>query len=241
MPEAKPGSFAGLAGAAGCAARTACAGSARLWPFGRRGPAFWLAALGVAALAGCATAPSVPAGQVERLQDQFLAIMPLGEMLGHIAAHDPNWPLQNEMDRHTPQDVACMRRELAPEKGNAVMRQRAADYARKHPDRVSGDVAMLDDGAVRFVGGAMRAGMFGGAQPDPQDLKGTIEFLTASRYADLREALYLDGATDAMLKPGGGYRMGQQIGMRFMVPLTVDAARACGLDLMSARKPLKSS
>jgi hypothetical protein len=201
-----------------------------------------LAVAAAAALAGCASAPP-PASQVERLQDQFLAIMPLGEMLGHVASRDPNWPLQNEMDRHTPQDVACMRRELSPDKGSAVMRERAADYARKYPDRVSGDVAMLDAGAVRFVGSAMRAGMFGGdrPRPDPQDLKATIEFLTASRYADLREAMYLDGAADAMLKPGGGYRMGQHIGMRFMLPLTVDAARACGLDLMSGRKPLKSS
>ena len=197
-----------------------------------------LAALAGALLTGCATAPSgtapvaaQPPSDVQQLQDLFVQTLPIGQVLARVAAEEPNWPLQGRMDLFSAKDVACMRSQLQPEKGDAVMRQRAADYAARHPDRVKDDVIVLQGGVTEAMAKTAGAAMTGKAaeKPDAQTLKPLIEFLMAPRHAELREAMYMDAIADAMLGTQSGRNAGRGIGARIMVPLVVDAAKACNL------------
>ena len=207
-------------------------------------------ALSACTTSAVSTSSSSSAGKavnVVALQDRFAATMPLGDMLAYIASQDPNWPLQTRMDQFNAKDVACMRREMAPENGHELMRSRAADYARKHPERVQDDIRLLDAGVVRFVGSSLRAGMTGSKEAPPQnpnDLKAVVEVMTEPKHADLREAMYLDALQDAMLSPTRRYEAGQRLGLRMFAPMTLDAAKKCGLDLLSdspKKRPLKRS
>ena len=202
-------------------------------------------AAGVAALlSACATAPSGPtassavpsvaaqqASDVQQLQDLFVQTLPIGQVLARVAAEEPNWPLQNHMDQYSAKDVACLRSNLLPEKGDAVLRKRAADYAAKHPDRVKDDVAVLKGGVTEAMAKTAGAAMTGkaAAKPDAESLKPLIEFLMAPRHQELREAMYMDAIADAMLGAQSGRNAGRGIGARIMVPLVLDAAKQCNV------------
>ena len=200
-----------------------------------------LAVLAGALLTGCATAPSgtgasssaatQQASDVTELQDLFVQTLPIGQVLARVAAEEPNWPLQNHMDQYSAQDVACMRSNLQPEKGDAVLRKRAAAYAAKHPDRVKDDVAVLKGGVTAAMAKTAGAAMTGKAAAEPrgEDLKPLVEFLMAPRHQDLREAMYMDAIADAMLGGQSGRNAGRGIGARIMVPLVLDAAQQCNL------------
>ena len=202
--------------------------------------AAWVAAL----LSACATAPSGPtassavpsvaaqqASDVQQLQDLFVQTLPVGQVLARVAAEEPNWPLQNHMDQYSAKDVACLRSNLLPEKGDAVLRKRAADYAAKHPDRVKDDVAVLKGGVTEAMAKTAGAAMTGkaAAKPDAESLKPLIEFLMAPRHQELREAMYMDAIADAMLGGQSGRNAGRGIGARIMVPLVLDAAKQCNV------------
>ena len=203
-----------------------------------------LAACVAALLSACATAPSGPtassavpsvaaqqASDVQQLQDLFVQTLPVGQVLARVAAEEPNWPLQNHMDQYSAKDVACLRSNLLPEKGDAVLRKRAADYAAKHPDRVKDDVAVLKGGVTEAMAKTAGAAMTGkaAAKPDAESLKPLIEFLMAPRHQDLREAMYMDAIADAMLGAQSGRNAGRGIGARIMVPLVLDAAKQCNV------------
>ena len=203
-----------------------------------------LALLAGALLTGCATAPSgtgaasaAPAAvtqlasDVTELQDLFVQTLPIGQVLARVAAEEPNWPLQNHMDQYSAKDVACLRSNLQPEKGDAVLRKRAAAYAAKHPDRVKDDVAVLKGGVTAAMAKTAGAAMTGKAAAEPrgEDLKPLVEFLMAPRHQDLREAMYMDAIADAMLGGQSGRNAGRGIGARIMVPLVLDAAQQCNL------------
>ena len=203
-----------------------------------------LTACVAALLSACATAPSGPtassaapsvaaqqASDVQQLQDLFVQTLPIGQVLARVAAEEPNWPLQNHMDQYSAKDVACLRSNLLPEKGDAVLRKRAADYAAKHPDRVKDDVAVLKGGVTEAMAKTAGAAMTGkaAAKPDAESLKPLIEFLMAPRHQDLREALYMDAIADAMLGAQSGRNAGRGIGARIMVPLVLDAAKQCNV------------
>ena len=203
-----------------------------------------LAALaGAVLLTGCATAPSgtaasgaaqavsTQASDVQQLQDLFVQTLPIGQVLARVAAEEPNWPLQNHMDRYSAKDVACLRSKLLPEKGDAVLRKRAADYAAKHPDRVKDDVAVLKGGVTAAMAQTAGAAMTGqsAVEPSGESLKPLVEFLMAPRHQDLREAMYMDAIADAMLGGQSGRNAGRGIGARIMVPLVLDAAKQCNV------------
>lgn len=197
-----------------------------------------LAVVTALALVGCASTPVAGAGQVERLQQLFVQAMPLGPLLERIAANDPNWPLQKHMDRYTREDVACLRAGLTREKGDAVLRQRAADYAARHADRLADDIALLDSGVVRGLSASMGATMTG--QPsrklDADEIKALVEFLTAPAYQPLRAAMYLDSLESAFLAPRSrSFETGRRLGARMMVPLLADAMTLCGVEIDQGR------
>lgn len=168
---------------------------------------------------------------MQQLQDLFVQTLPIGQVLARVAAEEPNWPLQNHMDQYSAKDVACLRRNLLPEKGDAVLRKRAADYAAKHPDRVKDDVAVLKGGVTEAMAKTAGAAMTGkaAAKPDAESLKPLVEFLMAPRHQDLREAMYMDAIADAMLGGQSGRNAGRGIGARIMVPLVLDAAKQCNV------------
>jgi len=171
------------------------------------------------------------ASDVQQLQDLFVQTLPIGQVLARVAAEEPNWPLQNHMDQYSAKDVACLRSNLLPETGDAVLRKRAADYAAKHPDRVKDDVAVLKGGVTEAMAKTAGAAMTGkaAAKPDAESLKPLIEFLMAPRHQDLREAMYMDAIADAMLGGQSGRNAGRGIGARIMVPLVLDAAKQCNV------------
>jgi hypothetical protein len=191
-----------------------------------------LATMAGALLTGCATAPSGAAtSDVQQLQDLFVQTMPIGQVLARVVAEEPNWPLQHHMGDYGAQDVACMQRHLSPQAGDAVLRQRAAAYAAKHPARVKDDVAVLQGGVVQAMAKTAGAAMTGQPtqRPGDEELKPLLEFLLAPRHAELREAMYMDTLGEAFLGHQTGQRAGHRVGARIMVPLVLDAAKQCNL------------
>ena len=187
-----------------------------------------------AAMLGCATVPPPSDGQ--RLEDLFVKTMPFGLVIANVAANDPNWPLQNHLDRFTAKDVACMRGELTPEKVDEVLRRRARTYASVYPDHVADDVRVLESGVAAFMHQAATEVLAGQKKTkiSDEEMKSFVEFVNAPNHKALREALFMDGAAES-LAVGDGKRFGRDAGMQVLTPLVKAASAHCQTDLSTLK------
>ena len=187
--------------------------------------------LSTATTAAVAAEPSE--ATVDRLNDLVVQAVPMGEIYEMLAKDDPKWPMQDKPDAVTSTQLACLRRELSVDGYRASRRVEVAEYARRNPENVEGDIRVLADGAA-FL---MRALMLAGAENErsgkevvPEEVLGTatpaqasafISFMSEPKYSDLRGLTgignsYASG-NSARQNEAAGESAGENLAMREML------------------------
>ena len=205
-----------------------------------RGWRWGAVAVAAALAAGCAqTGPkAASAAQVDRLGALFTQAVPVGWIVERVAARDAAWPFQQHPGRFTPAQLACTRGELTPDKVAVTQKADAREFARRYPDRVEESIRVLDGGAAEAIGTLMRAGVVGsmsGQRADAGQMVGQMtaaqlrnfaELTESSQYAELRQAMRLDGLSGRNT-PRESREQGHRIGQSLLVGPLLAAMERC--------------
>ena len=182
-------------------------------------------------LAGCARLPLAerPMSE-ERFADAYAQLLPVAALMGATAERDPQWPLGNKAALVSEAQLGCMRRALSPSEVGAAQRQLARDYAQAHPETWKADLQVLEAGAARLIGQAMREGA--GLSPDgdarpatPEENRALAAFATDARYAPLRQATGLERLAGGPSAASG--QRGKDIANVLTVKFLTDAFLRC--------------
>lgn len=170
---------------------------------------------------------------VERLTTLVVEAVPLGEIFEMLADTDPAWPMQDKPDAVTPAQLACLRRELSADGYRASKRVEVANYAKRSPGTVEGDIRILSDGAA-FL---MRELMLAGAQQErtgkpmseedvlgkasPAQVAAFMTFMTDADYRGLRRLTGIGSAfspdNSQEENEAAGESAGENMAMRAML------------------------
>lgn len=206
----------------------------------RRGLNFAFAAVAALTLAACATTATAPRNSnVDRLTRAMVTLLPMGEIFDHFAAKDAEWPAKGKMDKVTPDQLACLRRELSTEGYTRTRRAEVEAYVKAHPAEVKDDIELLEGGAAETYGKLIRAGFeakFSGTHADSNailkslqsdQLLSFMKFAQDPSYSDLRK---LAGMADALVGADTSkesQRAGQQVGKTLASKYILQANATC--------------
>ena len=191
----------------------------------------WVAAALAAALAGCARTPLTESrAPEERFADAYVELLPVAALMGQSAERDPQWPLGDKARLVSDAQLACMRQALAPVEVRAAQRNVARAYAQTHADTLASDLEVLEGGAARLIGQAMREGA--GLTAEGTHVPATAEqtsalaaFAREPRYAQLREATGLTRLAGGPSAPAR--ERGKDIASALTVKFLTDAFLRC--------------
>lgn len=190
-------------------------------------------ALALSAASAWAAAPSQ--AQIDRLTDLVVQAMPFGQIFEKVQAGDPTWPLGDKAVKATPAQLACLRGELSSEGYRRKKRADVVEYAKAHPDRVEGDIRLLESGAAELFGKFVIAGAEGETGGKPADPEAIAAAATPAQglsltalasepsHADLRVLLGMgnkfdrsgEGSDEEMRAEGE--KQGTQVGVQLML------------------------
>ena len=189
-----------------------------------------VAAGAVVVMTACTALPPAERSVPDRFADAYIELLPVAALMAHAAKQDPSWPLGAKAALVSEAQLGCMRRALPPTEVESAQRKTARDYAQAHPDTLATDLAVLEGGAARLIGEAMRsgAGLPSPRAPAPatsEQARALVAFSTEARYADLRQATGL--ARLAGGAPASATQRGQDIARVQTVNLLTDAFLRC--------------
>ena len=200
----------------------------------RRRPG-WRRACAVPALllGACAGSPPTPAQRTEQFADAYVQLLPVGAVMDAAQAADPRWPLGSKAVLVSAAQLGCMRGQLDSATITARQRQDARRYALAHPDTLEADLQVLQAGAARLLGQALRSGAGGGAGTGasllqgatPAEVQALVAFTTEARYAPLRHATGVDQLLGG--GPGGAGERGRAMGQALLSQAMTDAFLNC--------------
>lgn len=98
------------------------------------------------------------AGNVDKLTDLIVMLMPLGKIFESIAVENPAWPFQDQPERATKSQLSCLRSELSAEGFRRLKRKEVEVYAASHPDTIESDILLLESGVAELFGRLVMAG-----------------------------------------------------------------------------------
>ena len=182
-----------------------------------------------ALLAGCARLPITGAPSAEeRFANAYIELLPVGALMDHSAANDPRWPLGDKADLLSDRQMVCMRQALTSNEVDAAQRQLAQAYAQAHPDTLAADLDVLEGGAARLIGQAMRQGAglrVAERPPTADEARALAAFATDARYANLRQATGLERLAGGA--PAAANQRGKDISNVLTVKFLTDAFLRC--------------
>ncbi|MFT3779797.1 MAG: hypothetical protein QM772_16285 [Ottowia sp.] len=206
----------------------------------------WSGHLGVgiaaALLAGCAQMPPRPPdARAERLGELFAQAVPVGEVVRVVAERNPRWPVHDlPPGKVTPEQTRCLRAELTPEKVAAFQRADARRFVERHPGQADEAIRILSHGGAELFGKLIMAGgqeeltgqranaraIMQGATPG--QLKEFMQLTTGAGYADLRQALRIDGITSSLGdEPATARQRGRRAGQAMVLEPLLTAMETC--------------
>ena len=182
-----------------------------------------------ALLAGCARLPVAGAPSAEeRFANAYIELLPVGALMDHSAANDPRWPLGDKADLLSERQMVCMRQALTSNEVDAAQRQLAQAYAQAHLDTLAADLDVLEGGAARLIGQAMRQGAglrVAERPPTADEARALAAFATDARYANLRQATGLERLAGGA--PAAANQRGKDISNVLTVKFLTDAFLRC--------------
>ena len=89
--------------------------------------------------------------QIDTLTDAIVDMLPLGEVMKKAADADPSWPLQGKADAVTPEQLACLRRELSVDGFRRYKREEVARYVSAHGAGIAEDTRLVEEVAPLFA------------------------------------------------------------------------------------------
>ena len=197
--------------------------------------------------AGHAVAATGPAAsheqRVERLTDSMVVLMPFGTVFESIAAADPKWPVGDKVDDYRASDLICLRDELSAKGYRRYTLGLVRDYAKANPERLDGDIALVESGVAEMFGKLVLAGADGErtgvqANPDevlagysPEQLESFMTFFTAQEYAALRKLAGLGDQLSVEKSAEENEAAGEQVGTDLASKLMFRAFDTCGVAL----------
>lgn len=193
-------------------------------------------ALLFAPLAAMASAPDA---QVDKLTDTLVRMLPFGKVLDAAAADDPAWPLQEKADKVSPAQLVCLRKELSSEGYRRNRHAEVAAYAKSNPDRIGGDITLLEGGAASVFRTFIDAGVNevpGKEKHDPIELTKSMSagelmsfmtFIQDAKYAPLRELTGIGDAFDVSKSGEQNEAAGEGVGAELVTKLMLSALQTC--------------
>jgi hypothetical protein len=193
----------------------------------------FVAALALSASTAWAATPS-PA-QIDRLTDLVVQAMPFGAIFETLKTSDSKWPLGDKAGKATPEQLACLRNELSAVGYRRTKRVDVEAYAKAHPDKVEGDIRLLESGAAELFGKFVIAGAEGEASGKPADAEAIAASATPAQslaltalagdpeHGDLRHLLGMGNMFDQLGKGSDdemeaeGEKQGTQVGVKLML------------------------
>ncbi|QTD46431.1 hypothetical protein [Ottowia testudinis] len=167
----------------------------------------------------------------ERFADAYVELLPLAALMGHSAERDPRWPLGDKARLVSDAQLGCMRRVLSPVEVRTAQRQVARDYAQAHADTLAADLDVLEGGAARLIGQAMREGAGLPAEGErrahatAEETRALAAFARDARYASLRDATGLTALAEGV--SASAERRGQEIVNTLTVNFLTNAFLRC--------------
>ncbi len=203
----------------------------------------WGAGIAALLLAGCAQMPKPPDARAERLGELFAQTVPLGEVVRLVAERNPRWPVHDlPPGKVTQAQTSCLRAELTPEKVSAFQRADARRFAERYPGQVDEALRVLGSGSGALFGQLIMAGgqeeltgrsvdarsIMKGATPG--QLKDFMLLTTGPGYADLRQALRIDGIANSLGDaPASARQRGRRAGQAMLIEPLLTAMETCKL------------
>lgn len=180
----------------------------------------------------------LPEAQADHVADRLVQMMPFGELMDETAKADPAWPLQERAGKSTPEQLACLRRELSADGYLRSRRARAVEYIADNPQRIDEDLRVLDR-VSPVVGRMVKLGMESGKtgkDVDPasvvkdmsaDDLQSFLSFISEPKYASLRALSGLGEAFSLTRSVKENEDAGKSVGERLVGQLMIDAMATC--------------
>ncbi|HEU0152521.1 MAG TPA: hypothetical protein VFQ84_04150 [Arenimonas sp.] len=187
-------------------------------------------------------AAAEPAGaRVARLTDLVVETVPMGEVLGRLAATNPDWPLQENPDLVSAGQLACLRDELSEGGYRRMKRTEVVAYVAEDAARADADIALLEAGAAWMMRQLMLAGVeeertgipFDEAQIMAQaseaQLGAFMQMMTGEEQASLRVLLGIGEAYDAGRSADENEAAGEQAGGDLATRIVLKAMANCSI------------
>lgn len=181
--------------------------------------------------------------QVERLTDSMVVLMPFGTVFESIAAADPAWPVGDKVDEYRASELVCLRNELSAKGYRRYTHALVQDYAKANPQRLDGDIALVESGVAEMFGKLVLAGAESErtgveANPDevlagysPEQVEAFMAFFTAEEYADLRKLAGMGDQLSVEKSAEENEAAGEQVGTDLATKLMFRAFDTCGVSL----------
>ena len=186
-----------------------------------------------------AFAQAASAGEIDRLTNMIVKIMPMGAIFEEVAKSDPAWPMQDKPGAVTPEQLACMRSELSMEGYRRGKRTEVEAYATAHASRLTSDLALLENGAADLLGRLVMAGVEAektGIEVDSnavmksataEQLLSFMTFFSDPKYAELRNVSGLGNAMGLTKSAEENEAVGKQLGSSLAVQQMVKSMGTC--------------
>jgi hypothetical protein len=189
-------------------------------------------------VAGCASTATAPRNNyVDRFTRAMVTLLPMGELFDRFIAKDPEWPVKGKMDKVTPEQLACLRRELSSDGYTHTRRLEVEAYVKAHPSQLKDEIELLESGAAEAYGKMIKAGFdakLSGASADSnsilksmqsEQLLSFMKFSTDINYSDLRK---LAGIGEALAdvddtkksQHNAGQRVGKSLASKYIFQAT---------------------
>lgn len=193
----------------------------------------------LSAHAARAAEPGANDALVSRMTDLQVRMFPFGAIFEMLAKDDPKWPMQQNPDAVTPEQLECLRGELSMDGYRRYKRTRVATYVAANPKRAEAEAELLSQGAAELFGKLVLAGAEAErsgapATPEealkdatPEQMMAFMSFFSDPNYAELRKMSGLGDAIDTRKSAEENESVGEQLGSTITMQIMLGAMTTC--------------
>ncbi len=178
---------------------------------------------------------------IDKLTDLIVTTVPMGYIFDALAKKDVNWPVQDNPEKISAIQLACLRSDLSSAGYKRNKAKDVTEYAKKNPSRIQGDIELLNSGAAFLMNRFMVAGSEQELTGVPVDenriiseanitqVTAFMNFMTKPEFAVLRDLAGVGSAVDMTKSESENNDAGKQTGANLAMNLMLRGVGNCNI------------
>lgn len=176
---------------------------------------------------------------IVKLTDLIVTTVPMGHVFDTLAKKDANWPVQENPEKISSAQLACLRTELSSAGYKRNKAKEVTEYAKKYPSRIQGDIQLLSNGAAFLMNRFMVAGSeqeITGvpvdekrilAEADISQVTAFMNFMTKPEFSVLRDLAGVGSAVDITKSESENEDAGKKTGANLAMNIMLQSVGNC--------------